>query len=173
MQWGLEKDNSTLSQYIDDLSAFKFSGTFSSCCTDTFTRGQDGLVLPVCEYWATGAGYRRLFFSIFHLRQRAISHERFMLSERGAALEESLRMFYFFLRVHGEEFVSEPSLWDIINAFSEKLRDLAGLSASANALSLQIKHLSLSRPPSPLREWIKSFIRGVVEKSMLFPFRAC
>lgn len=62
---GVEKDNSTLSQYIDDLSAFKFSATFSSCCIGTFTRGQDRPVLPVCEYWATGARYRRLFFPSF------------------------------------------------------------------------------------------------------------
>lgn len=128
--WRGEKDNSNLFQYIDHLSAFTSGETFSSCRIDTFTPGQERPVLS-CEYWATGAKCRRLFFHLFfpptwrasesyepwkiHVRE-----EGFLSLPLSHRARRRITPDVLFLPVSlWEKFISDLSLLGNINACSE------------------------------------------------------
>lgn len=74
----------------DDLSAFGPSRAISSCCIGTFTRGQDRFVLCVNIAQQVPDTRHPAIFSIFHLCQPAISHERFIRPGEEGVLFSSL-----------------------------------------------------------------------------------
>lgn len=96
----MEKDNSNLFRYIDHLLAFTFRETFSSCCIDTLTRGQDeGAAVNIGQQVPNAGGYFVIWFPLW-LVFLAESCKRLMLLESTLSLEEkSLWVFYFFLSI--------------------------------------------------------------------------